>query len=38
MEMRGIESNNTHVTTSAIRGMFLDNPEIKKEFLDIVGD
>lgn len=36
MEMRGIESKNTHVTTSAIRGVFLDNPEIKKEFLQTI--
>lgn len=36
MEMRGIESKNTHVTTSAVRGVFLDNPEIKKEFLQMI--
>lgn len=34
MEMRGIESRNTHVTTSAVRGIFLTDPEIKKEFLN----
>lgn len=37
MEMRGIESKNTHVTTSAVRGIFLTDPEIKKEFLQIIN-
>lgn len=36
MEMRGIESRNTHVTTSAVRGLFLQDPEIKKEFLKLL--
>jgi GTP cyclohydrolase I len=36
MEMRGIESRNSHVTTSAVRGVFKDNPEAKDEFLNFV--
>lgn len=36
MEMRGIESRNNSITTSAIRGIFLENPNIKNEFLNII--
>jgi GTP cyclohydrolase I len=36
MEMRGIESRNSHVTTSAVRGVFKDNSEAKDEFLNFV--
>lgn len=38
MEMRGVKSNNTNVTTSAIRGEFINNPKLKDEFLNIIGD
>ena len=37
MEMRGVETKNTNVTTSAIRGVFK-NQEIKNEFLKIIED
>ena len=33
MEMRGVESKNTHVTTSAVRGVFLEDDKVKAEFL-----
>jgi GTP cyclohydrolase I len=34
--MRGIESRNSHVTTSAVRGVFKDNSEAKDEFLNFI--
>ncbi|WP_299523299.1 GTP cyclohydrolase I [uncultured Methanobrevibacter sp.] len=36
MEMRGVESRNTQVTTSSIRGVFLTNPTLKNEFLNSI--
>ena len=35
MEMRGVETRNTNVTTSAIRGVFK-NQEVKNEFLSMI--
>ena len=35
MEMRGVETRNTSVTTSAIRGVFK-NQEVKNEFLSMI--
>lgn len=37
MEMRGIESKNNSITTSAVRGIFLTDKSVKDEFLQIIG-
>lgn len=36
MEMRGVESKDNHVTTSAVRGIFLTDKSVKDEFLSLI--
>ena len=36
MEMRGVESNSNHITSSAVRGVFGENSKIKEEFLNMI--
>lgn len=35
MSMRGVRTN-SHVTTSALRGVFLTKPEVRQEFLNLI--
>ena len=37
MEMRGVQIAGTVTTTSALRGVFLDDPRCRREFLDFDG-
>lgn len=36
MEMRGVESKNNQITTSAVRGIFLTDKSVKDEFLNLI--
>jgi GTP cyclohydrolase I len=36
MAARGIESHEARVVTSAVRGVFRENPATRQEFLDLV--
>ncbi len=37
MMMRGVEKQNSRTVTSALRGIFRDDPKTREEFLDLVG-
>ena len=37
MEMRGVQKINSVTTTSALRGLFIKNPETRKEFFDLIN-
>ena len=37
MEMRGVEKINSTTTTSALRGLFINSPETRKEFFDLIN-
>lgn len=36
MMMRGVEKQNSRTVTSALRGIFRDDPKTREEFLDLV--
>jgi len=37
MQMRGVEKQNSHATTSSMTGLFREDPRTRKEFLDIIS-
>jgi len=37
MQMRGVQKQNSHTTTSAFSGEFLDNDKTRKEFIQLIG-
>ncbi len=37
MEMRGVEKINSKTTTSALRGIFIKNPDTRKEFFSLIN-
>ncbi len=37
MSMRGVQKHNTHLTTSAMRGLIWANPATRQEFLDNIS-
>lgn len=37
MEMRGVQKINSVTTTSALRGIFMKNPQTRKEFFDLIN-
>jgi GTP cyclohydrolase IA len=37
MTMRGIQKQNSTITTSAFKGAFLKNPKTREEFLNLIG-
>ncbi len=37
VEMRGVEKINSTTTTSALRGMFIKNPDTRKEFFSLIN-
>jgi GTP cyclohydrolase I len=37
MMMRGVEKQNSRTVTSALRGIFRDDPKTREEFLDLVS-
>jgi GTP cyclohydrolase I len=37
MQMRGVQKQNSHTTTSAFSGEFLNNDKTRKEFIQLIG-
>ncbi|MBN1118853.1 MAG: GTP cyclohydrolase I FolE [Bacteroidales bacterium] len=37
MTMRGIQKQNSTITTSAFKGAFMKNPKTREEFMDLIG-